>query len=113
MYWELDLELRAPCLESLRLRCREAVCKKPMQLPQLRYLHHELPDLRASVLRNCAMLQRVQIGPSSMHQQGWMHEAHRVASLASHAASKLQSSSSAAHVHIHGGIINSCQSECE
>ena len=59
---ELDLEMRAPCLESLRLTCGEAACREPAHLPQLRYLHQESPSLRASDLRSCADLQRVQMG---------------------------------------------------
>ena len=59
---DLDLEMRAPCLESLRLTCGQAVCREAAQLPQLRCLHQESPRLRASDLLSCRNLQRVETG---------------------------------------------------
>ena len=59
---DLDLEMSAPCLESLKLTCGQAVCREPAQLPQLRCLHQESPRLRASDLLSCRSLQRVETG---------------------------------------------------
>ncbi len=59
---DLDLEMRAPCLESLRLTCGQAACREPAQLPQLRCLYQESPRLRALDLQSCTNLQRVETG---------------------------------------------------
>ena len=59
---DLDLELCAPRLEALSLSYGQATCREPVQLPVLGSLHQEMPSLRASDLRRCTNLGRLEMG---------------------------------------------------